>query len=602
MTFRWFGIVFPLISSAFAQSTNGFDGRPWHVSSGNLSVSFIQGSPIGAFPKTNYFEPPPSVESQVRLKQLGLVANEDYIAWGAVEREPEQWDWRQHDAMEKTLHAAGLKYVVYDWLHFPPVWLRDGQKDKRTLMRCLEHNKEANYLSVFDPRTVEWYERFFKNLKAHFGDKIDDVYACILGPYGEGNYPLLVPDWVNMGHCHEGYWCGDEFGVRAFSAAMKKRYGRIAKLNRAWGSDYKSFNDVGPPKELANEKFKPLPEAFTAPQDKRRWLDFIMWYHQAIIDFTEQSIRAALKHFPASKVRTKPGGSAAGVNPIAWGTYCPGYAKMAGRYGIVLQPADCQGAVFADKWVGTAYQFYSVKECTEPAGNLADKDFVRRMFSDASAGAAQFFTYEFEKHAPNMQRYIHLLTGKPGETQVAVYCPTTLYRLGASLKPTIDAGYPLRDLCEFDVLDEILITDGALTPKRYKALVVFQADIVDEPILKKFDSYLRAGGKIIQVGSTPIASVEGKSWEPSRRLTQVSSLETKGRTWLKELATQLNGFKGVDEQLDKLWTCRRGKELFVFNSSDKPVETRLNGGSVAIAPYTIWFHAKAGTPISRSAR
>jgi hypothetical protein len=224
------------------------------------------------------------------------------------------------------------------------------------------------------------------------------------------------------------------------------------------------------------------------------------------------------------------------------------------------------------------------------------------MFSDASAGASQFFTYEFVKHAPNMQRYIHLLTGKPGETEVAVYCPTTLYRLGASLKPTIDAGYPLRDLCEFDVLDEILITDGALTQKRYKALVVFQADIVDEPILKKFDSYLRAGGKIIQVGSTQIASVEGKSWEPSRRLAQVSSLETKGRTWLKELATQLNGFKGVDGRLDKLWTCRRGKELFVFNSSDKPVETRLNGGSVAIAPYTIWFNAKAGTPISRSAR
>src|SRR5262245_47659547 len=168
---------------------------------------------------------------------------------------------------------------------------------------------------------------------------------------------------------------------------------------------------------------------------------------------------------------------------------------MAGRYGIVLQPADCQGAVFADKWVGTAYQFYRVRECSEPAGNLAEKDFVRRMFSDASSGAAQFFTYEFEKHAPTMRKYVHLLTGKPGETEVAVYCPTTLYRLGGDLKPTIQAAHSLRDLCEFDVLDEVLIEDGALTTKRYKGLLVFQADVVEKEILVRFDKFLRAGGR-----------------------------------------------------------------------------------------------------------
>ena len=61
-----------------------------------------------------------------------------------------------------------------------------------------------------------------------------------------------------------------------------------------------------------------------------------------------------------------------------------------------------------------------------------------------------------------MQKYVHLITGKPGETEVAVYCPTTLYRLGGNLQPTIKAAYPLRDLCEFDVLDETLINDGAL--------------------------------------------------------------------------------------------------------------------------------------------
>ena len=60
-------------------------------------------------------------------------------------------------------------------------------------------------------------------------------------------------------------------------------------------------------------EFKPSPTAFTTSQDKRRWLDFITWYHQAIIDFTEQSVRALLKYYPAEKIRTKPGGSAGGA-------------------------------------------------------------------------------------------------------------------------------------------------------------------------------------------------------------------------------------------------------------------------------------------------
>jgi hypothetical protein len=60
----------------------------------------------------------------------------------------------------------------------------------------------------------------------------------------------------------------------------------------------------------------------------------------------------------------------------------------------------------------------------------------------------------------------------PGETDIAVYCPTTLYRLGSDLKPTIDSARQLRDLCDYDVLDELLIDDGALNEK-YKMLVMF---------------------------------------------------------------------------------------------------------------------------------
>jgi hypothetical protein len=262
---------------------------------------------------------------------------------------------------------------------------------------------------------------------------------------------------------------------------------------------------------------------------------------------------------------------------------------MAGPYHVVLQPADCQGAVFGDKWVGTAYQFYGVKESTEPAGGLDAPSFVRRMFSDASCGAAQLFTYEFESHAADIQKYVHLFTGKPGETEIAVYCPTTLYRLGGNLQPTSNAGYPLRDLCEYDVLDELLIADGALTTKRYRALVLFQTDIVEQPILDKIDAFRRAGGKVIAVGDAPIRNVDGKSWPGAARIARVAPLKS-GQDWLKELSHQLTGYKGVDGQLDGVWTCRRLNQVFLFNSTAKPVETRIDGQVVQLAPYAIWVN------------
>lgn len=562
-----------------------FDGRPWHVSTGNLSVSFIRASPIGASPEPDFLEPPPTVESQVALRAKGLVANEDYVAWGAVEREPGRWRWAQHDAVERVLHAAGLRYVVYDWVHFPPTWLR-GTPDC-TLMRCLEHGRETNYLSIFDPRTVQWYDHFYKTLHAHFGDRIDAVYACILGPYGEGNYPLRVPDWVDMGHCHEGYWCGDPHALAAFRSAMSKRYGDVGAINRAWGTEYNTPDDVRPPEQLSDETFKPTPAAFGTATARRRWLDFITWYHGAIVDFAEQSVRTVLKYYPAERVRLKPGGTAGGVNPIAWGTYSPAYAKMAAPYKVVLQPADCHGAPFADKWLATAYRFYGVPLATEPAGDLDRALFVRRMFSDASCGASQLFTYDYARHADDVRRYVHLYTGTPGETDVAVYCPTTLYRLGGDLGPTIRAGVPLRDLCEFDVLDELLIEDGALTTDRYKTLLVFQADVVEQAVLDAFDGFIRQGGRIIRIGDGPVRRIDGRDWRPDVEPARVPAVAEDGE-WVRQLSTHLVGLRGFDGRLDGVWTCRRGGRTMLYNATEARVTTAVDGMSVAVEAGEIW--------------
>jgi hypothetical protein len=379
---------------------------------------------------------------------------------------------------------------------------------------------------------------------------------------------------------------------------MSAQYGTIDALNRAWGTSLKSFDEVEPPTQIT-DKFKPSPAAFPTGAGRRRWLDFITWYHQAIIDFAGESFRTVLKYFPREKVRCAPGGNAHGVNPIDWGTYCPGYAKMAGPLGVVLQPADAEGDVFGDMWEDTAYQFYHVRFGTEPAGGLDHPHFLRRLFSDASGGATQFFTYEFDAHAADIRSHIQLLTGEPAETSVAVYCPTTLYRLGGDLQPTIQTATRLRACTAYDVLDELLITDGALTD-RYKALVIFQGDFIDQPILDRIKRWIESGGTLLLPAAVTPRNVEGVPWaplashaaDPEFPLGQghVFRLHptAKGAIRIEEIRQRLRFLPTIPASLDGAWTTRRRTQTLVLNPTTRPVHHLLGpsaeGPTIDIPP------------------
>lgn len=578
-------IVVCIVLAAAAQ-VSAFDGSKWNISTGNMSLELIKACPIGVEPKAGVKAPDISAEDARKSREAGLMTNEDYIAWAEVEAEQGKWDFSQHDKICSAFRAGGLHYVVYNWAHFPPMWLRNGTD--RTLMRCVEHKQDTYYLSIFDPRTIGYYDHFYKAIHDHFADRIDSIYACILGPYGEGNYPIGFGGFVEFGHCHEGYWCQDPYAIANLRDAMRVKYGRIGSLNKAWGVELTSFVQVLPPHEIA-EGVKPSPEAFRTPQDRRRWLDFITWYHQAMIDFAEKSINVVARYYPLEKIRIKPGGNSEGANPISWGTYCPGYAKMAAKYGIVLQPADFQGAYFGDKWVGTAYQFYGVTMSTEPWQSLEHPQFIRRMFSEASVGAGQLFVYQYWKHADDVRKYIHLYTGKQGNPDLAIYFPTTLYRLGGDAGATVKAGSLMRDITDFDVLDELLIQDGALNG-RYRTLLMFQGDCVEQAILDKIEAWVKRGGTLVVCGGKPVLNVDGEAWavaSTAGRVVGFASIPGDEQS-ASALYEAFGGSSTRDGKFDGVWTTRRGAESMLLNNTDAAVSCEpVAGRKVTIEPHSI---------------
>jgi hypothetical protein len=548
---------------------------PRRLATGNLSVDEIMRSPVGAHPAPETASLPPVVDALRPLVTEGLQVYEDYLAWGMVELAEGKVDWSHHDAVQEALAAAELPYTPYIWCHVPPTWLRDDPR--ASLMRCNLHDEPTHIFSIFDPRTLEWYERFYRALHEHFEDRIAEVYACILGPYGEGNYPLPYSDFVlNLGHRHEGYWCGDRYALPAFRVAMRSKYNSIEKINRAWATTFTSFEEVEFPGEIQHEKLPPFVES--SPQDRRRWLDFITWYHQALVDFADESIARVVNVFGRERVATKPGGNAGWMNPLSWGTYCPAFAKVAGRHGITVQAADAHGAYWADKWSSTAYRFYGVPFRTEGAGAMDRNTFVRRLFADVSCGASGLFTYDIEKHMPDANKWLHLYRGEAGRTQVAFLAPTTDYFLNADVMPLVQQGMKLRDHLDYDVLDELLVRDGAAD--HYRILVVPNVRFIERDVIDVLTTWVRRGGMLVVSSEQAICDVEGNPAEALNSATSTGTrldhgVITRAGTTVEAIAEQLGAItEPVDGVADEVWVTEFSDRLLLLNRSTEQRASR----------------------------
>ena len=604
--------VLPIIAAAA-------DSLP--IISGNFSVNHIQHSPIGAWPDPNFNgEPVPPPENWAGHQASGLMAYEDYVAWGAVETAPGKWDWSRQLEVATNQRAGGLEYDAYLWLMNPPLWMCEGKlpandpdaPDHFTMMRCLEHGEETYTFSIWDPATAKWFGRWYKHMAQALGDRLGRTYIGLVGPYGEGNYPLPIPDWVKIGHSHEGYWCGDPYARKAFSASFRKQYKSLPALNKAWGTRFLRWSEVEFPPEIKAGKLLKAEERSDA-KARRRWIDFIRWYHQSLIDFSVEVTNEAKKYIPIERLKMKPGGSAGGVNPIAWGTYCPGYAKavspplakggIKGGWKMRLQPADCHGRPFGDRWYGTAYRFYGIPFTTEPAGGLDQRTFLRRVFMDASNGTSEMFSYEWDKHKEDGLKWIHLYRGMPSITDVAVYCPTTWYRMNGDIWPVIRAADALRDITDFEVADELLIEDDYLAKSKTRVLIWLGGPVTERVVLEKVLEWVENGGILVWGSGEKPADVEGRTDISDKlfpiMITYEAGVPSQGRVgrgivlgkfrmpdekdMLSELVrwavyradrfdSRLKSAPEVDSRADNVWTAVFPDMMLLYNNGDKPAD------------------------------
>ena len=440
-----------------------------------------------------------------QMKGVSVSAVCDYLAWSRAETEPGKWDWSFYDRNEKVLHENGLQYNVFCWLHFPPKWFMETPD--YVPYRCVEHDLPVQQASLWAPGTLKAYDRFYEKLAAHFGDRIDFLRLATPAEYGEIGYPNGMTNWlVPQDHKHAGFWCNDPCARADFRRQIKNRYKTIARLNRAWDTEFASFEEVEYPDTAKDNKKYKDPLAMT-PGERRWILDFIGWYYDSQIEFARKAVGIVRKYFPGKEIIVSMG---YGSQLTAYGNDDVGVARMCRELKVACQtPGNIP--YFCMKSLSSPCHFYGVPYFTEPPGGMSPSQEVDRIWSDASCGTQTYFDYpgNLLEAKEVFRKYRGHLTGKKAIVDVAVLFPTTEHRLRYEDWPTrtMAGANALREMVDYDLVDERMVCDGAL--KNYKLLIAYDGNIMQAETLTALKKWLDGGGILLISDFGPIETIEG---------------------------------------------------------------------------------------------
>ncbi|MBR4748437.1 MAG: beta-galactosidase [Abditibacteriota bacterium] len=223
--------------------------------------------------------------------------------WSALERSEGNWDASRQIEYIRLARRYGFRIkLILGVVMVPPAWY------VRQHPGCLPADEDG----IASPKTLSYCYPGLKALVREKSDRIvslfkeagvwDDVDCVIpaLGPAGEPIYPH--PWTMGAGYDTPRFWNYDANGQAAWRAAMKKKYKTIEKANRAWGTDFESFDSM--PLLSSGEK----PGAY--------WEDFLLWYRDLKRDFVRWQIKDALRAARGKRVLVYIPGTA--YTPEEW--------------------------------------------------------------------------------------------------------------------------------------------------------------------------------------------------------------------------------------------------------------------------------------------
>jgi len=563
-----------------------------------------------------------------RARMLQVQALEDYVGWGVVEPQAGKWDWSAYKENAKAVKQAGFKYIVFGWVQNLPRWARNERVYQYA--RCIEHHEDTEMLSIFSPRTVEAYDRFYAKMRAELGEHIDLIRIGSPYDYGEVAYPAGAASWAfPVTHVHEGFWVDEPEARAHFRHAIKIRYSSLDRLNAAWATTYKSFDSLDYPRDNTAGRY---------------WLDFIGWYQDALTERMGVLVETVKKHFPDTPLLFSFGWP---YEKDVNGHDISGLTAMAASKGVEIRAGAGPSVPFLNaKHVATAARHYKLRgRSSEPTDGSAPREALAlSLFEDLTTGMTWHFDYpENMSRAPEIFRQADAIwrSGVYPQVRAALFFSTSSHRLASPLKPTRTngpdpqggyRGYPdgliafgerLRDALDFDVVDERLVADGVLAS--YRVLLWPAGYVAEAGTMARIRRWVEAGGTLIvgelglvvtvdgqhvfndlrseekgkvTVGRGSVVDGRGRLEFPGTSFKQdLSSVAAGYRVdhslkldgWLREVGSVLSDEDGglvpvLDDATDGILVSQFADGVVLFNSGAKPVSKLLKPGRPNLPP------------------
>jgi hypothetical protein len=440
------------------------------------------------------------------------------------ETQPGVWDFTQAQQDMRTLGNMGLDWCYFPHFAFPPKWY--NQQVPYTRIQCLEHNQPVEAFSPWEPKFHSYVSRGYAEMAkrllpsgASSSPGLSAFYLGIHGDYGEAGllmgarvgHPQQREEWLNRfgnTHNHLGWWCADPLARAAFRKTMLSRYGDLETLNGVWKTQFKTEEEIAYP-------------ASPTQGSRRYWLDFVGWYFHAVGGLTDTVCRVARRNFPDTLLMLPMG--FADENPRG-GNDNSLLPKIAARHGVEVRSTHGGFKPFALSQasmlgrIASACKFYGVPFWTEPPSRINSEQQVARIFAAVSLGSKGYFDWlvNVRDTLPVYYRYGRFMRVEKPVVDVAMLFPSTSHLLRS------DVGYPqtflkgcadLRDLLNYDIVDERMVQDGALEKGGYRLLVMWEGAIMEGLTLSRIKDWVQSGGTLVAYDFGKIETVEGdRAW------------------------------------------------------------------------------------------
>lgn len=455
----------------------------------------------------------------------------------------------------RVLKENDLKWVPFLILspaYSTPGWFRAGKE--HFPCRCLEHGTDSKIESLWNPYLPKWIDRFIGEFAKRYRDSgvIESVLLGIQGDFGEAIYSVWGGGWTfnvpGEYHNHAGFWCDDPLALADFRKFVKDRYRTAARVNEAWGAEFKSLDEVDFPGR--KDDLKAFREQIPSgkPEVRRRWLDFIDWYRDAMTRWSDWWMEITRKHFPDTPIYLCTGGDAVPEHGSDFAEQCRVSAKHKGGVRITNEASDYKANFSLTRWVASAGKHYGAYFGFEPAGAEDEKGIVARIYNATASGANQL--HDYSPNVVNSKTRIdtqrahikHLFHVPEPVVPVALWYPNVSMTLkwGGFLWEKSSA---LRDYVDFDFLDETMLRSGALASHR--VLVIAHGEVMETADARRIIDWVKQGGRVVVMGVPAFESVERTS-DPEKTLFGSSP---QGRAFGKGVITRVADWEELAERL-----------------------------------------------------